>query len=508
MASTDTSINKAAIFACMLVLSTTAALAQEVELSARDGSLSLRGRLVEFVDQKYTIDTSIGRVTVDSNKVLCSGETCPAINSPTSELRIVGLDDMAGRIMQEFLPPYASSINAQINDATDGGFVLTNTEGEEIAVVSLSDALSSRQAAIALSSKPLLPEEVLELNPEQEVGQSDNSSQVIGLNAITIITAKGNPVSAISASDIAKVFSGEYSNWSELGGSDAPITLYGPQPDSELAKSFKTRIFNAPDNVESQLSEDIFFFENIAQRVASNPNGIGYTYFSNSEPAKILNIQGVCGIATPANSFTIKAEEYPLTQRFYAYRLAQANVEHADTLLRFMQSDEGQDIISANGLVDQRDTSNSIHSQGLRFVSAIAANATTAENELLKEMVTQINGSKRLSTTFRFETGSDQMDPRAQADIVRLVEKLRLPESDGNQVHLIGFTDSVGDFDLNQEVSLRRANQVRDALIEIDAALAERVSILPAGFGEIAPVACNETAQGRSINRRVEVWMN
>lgn len=512
MVSTFTTIYKAAIkaaiFACTLVLSTNAALAQEVELSARDGSLNLRGQLVEFVDQKYTIDTSIGRVTVDSNKVLCNGETCPAINSPTSELNIVGLGDIAGKIMPEFLPPYADSIDAQINDATDGGFVLTNVEGEEIAVVSLSDALSSRQAAIALTSKPLLAEEIQELNPEQQSGQSVDSSQVIGLNAITIITAKGNPVSAISAGDIARVFSGEYSNWSELGGPDAPITLYGPQPDSELAKSFKSQVFNALDTGESQLSDDIFFFDNIAERVASNPNGIGYTYFSNSEPAKALDIQGVCGIATPANSFTIKAEEYPLTQRIYAYRLAQNNVEHADTLLRFMQSDEGQNIISANGLVNQRDTSNSISSQGLRFISAIAANATNAESELLKEMVLQINGSKRLSTTFRFETGSDQMDQRAQADIIRLAEKLQLPESDGNRVHLIGFTDSVGDFGLNQEVSLRRANQVRDALIEIDTALADRISIQPAGFGEIAPVACNETAQGRSINRRVEVWMN
>lgn len=508
MASTVTFINKAAIFACTLVLSSTAALAQDVELSARDGSLNLRGQLVEFVDQKYTIDTSIGRVTVDSNRVLCSGETCPTVNSPTSELIIVGLGDIAGKIMPEFLLPYAGSIDAQMNDATDGGFVFTNVEGEEIAVVSLSDTLSSRQAAIALTSKPLLPEEVLELNPDRQSGQSVDSSQVIGLNAITIITAKGNPVSAISSGDIARVFSGEYSNWSELGGLDAPITLYGPQPDSELAKSFKSQVFNALDNEESRISDDIFFFDNIAERVASNPNGIGYTYFSNSEPAKALDIQGVCGIATPANSFTIKAEEYPLTQRFYAYRLAQDNVEHADTLLRFMQSDEGQNIVSANGLINQRDTSNSIHSQGLRFISAIEANTTNAESELLKEMVSQINGSKRLSTTFRFETGSDQMDQRAQADVIRLVEKLRLPESDGNRVHLIGFTDSVGDFDLNQEVSLRRANQVRDALIKIDTALADRVSILSAGFGEIAPVACNETAQGRSINRRVEVWMD
>ena len=526
MASTVTSKNKIITFTWALALSSTAAIAQDVELSARDGSLSLRGQLIEFVDQKYTIETSIGRMAVDSNKVRCRGEACPVIDLPISEFSIVGLGMRASKIMQELLPAYAQSIGAQINNTTDEGYVLTNAEDETIATISLSNALLSNslpdllseqaaieQAAIVLSTKPWLPEEALEVNLDQQTDQSvdynpADNSQVMGLNAITIITAKDNPISAISVIDVARVFSGEYRNWSELGGPDAPITLYGPQPDSELAKSFEAQILSTQDDGKSQLSQDIFFFENIAERVATNPNGIGYTYFSTSQPAKALDILGVCGMATPANSFTIKAEEYPLTQRLYAYRLGQANSEHADALVSFMQSDAGQDVISSNSLVNQRDTGNSIKNQGTRFVSAIAANATVAESELLRAMVTQIIGSERLSTTFRFETGSDQMDQRAQADIVRLAEKLQSPGSGSSVVHLIGFTDSVGDFDLNQEVSLRRASQVRDALVEIDAALAKRVSILPAGYGEIAPVACNETAQGRSINRRVEVWMD
>ena len=522
MTSKVSSIGTSIIFACTLALSTTASLAQEVELTARDGSLSVSGQLIEFVEQKYTIDTSVGRMTFDSDKVICSGEACPVTNTPGSEsdtsnsvFSIVGLGMLASEIMPEFLSSYAQSIRARIDDRTDGSFVLTNAEDEEIAIISLFDSststslpnLLSRQAAIALTSTPSLSGEAVELNPEQEDGESTDNGQVIGLNAIAIITANNNPVNAISTSDIARVFSGEYKNWSDLGGNDAPIVLYGPKPDSELAKSFQAQIVNSQDDKSFRSSQDIFFFDNVAERVAANPDGIGYTYLANAQPAKTLDIQGVCGITTPASSFNIKAEEYPLTQRLYAYRLSQINAEHADKLLSFLQSAEGQDVMKSNGLVDQRDTSNPIENQGIRFISAIAANANSAENELLKDMVTQISGNKRLSTTFRFITGSDEMDKRAQGDIGRLAEKLQSPESQGSVVHLVGFTDSVGDFDLNQEVSLRRANQVRDALIEFDTALAERVSILPAGFGEIAPVACNETAKGRSINRRVEVWM-
>ena len=509
-----TSIN-IIIFACTIAFNTTATLAQEVELSTDDGSLNLRGQLIEFVDQKYTIDTSIGRMTVDSNNVLCSGEACPSVNLPTSNFRIVSLDTLTTNIMPDILTAYAQSIDAQMSITDDDSFVFTNGEGEELAIISLSStsssddspSLRSVQPVMALTSGPLRPEEALELiNFEQQTGQSTDTSKVIGLNAITIITAKDNPISAMSTSDIAKVFSGEYKNWSDLGGQDAPIALYGPQPDSELAKTFEIQIFGARDDDKSHLSQDIFYFENIAERVAFNPNGIGYTYFANFQPAQTLDIQEACGMAIPANNFTIKAEEYPLTQRVYTYRLTQTNIEHADRLSDFMQSDTAQEIISSHGLINQRDTSYAIKNQGIRFVNAIAANTNVAGSELLRQMIMQINGSKRLSMTFRFETGSDQMDQRAQTDIVRLAEKLKSPENDGRVVHLMGFTDSAGDFDLNLEVSLRRANQVRDALIGIDTSLAERVSILPAGFGEIAPVACNESDQGRTINQRVEVW--
>ena len=522
MASKISSFGKPFVLACVLAQSTTASLAQEVQLSTNDGSLSVSGQLIEFADQKYTIETSVGTMTFDSGNVLCSGEACPATNAPgsesdapRSEFSIVGLGILASELMPEFLSSYAQSIRAQIDDNSDGNYVLTNAENKEVATISLFDALRStslpnllsRQAAIALTLAPSLSEGAFEFSLEEENGESTDNDQVVGLNAITIITANDNPVNAISTSDIARVFSGEYKNWSDLGGRDAPITLYGPKPDSELANSFETQIINSQDDKSFRSSQDIFFFDNVAERVAANPDGIGYTYLANAQPAKILDIQGVCGISTPANSFNIKAEDYPLTQRLYAYRLAQTSDEYADSIMNFLQSDAGQDVLSSNGLVDQHDTSNSIENQGMRFISAIAANANSEQSELLKDMVTKISGNKRLSTTFRFETGSDQMDQRAQEDIVRLAQKLQSPENEGSVVNLIGFTDSVGNFDLNQEVSLRRANQIRDALIEIDAELAERVSILPAGFGEIAPVACNETAKGRSINRRVEVWM-
>lgn len=67
---------------------------------------------------------------------------------------------------------------------------------------------------------------------------------------------------------------------------------------------------------------------------------------------------------------------------------------------------------------------------------------------------------------------------------------------------IIGHTDSQGDAEYNQKLSLRRAEAVRDYLVETGAK-AEKLSVL--GRGENDPIASNDTPEGQASNRRVEV---
>ena len=74
------------------------------------------------------------------------------------------------------------------------------------------------------------------------------------------------------------------------------------------------------------------------------------------------------------------------------------------------------------------------------------------------------------------------------------------------QVRVVGYTDSRGSMAVNQRLSLRRAQAIRDALtappFNIDA---QRVSV--DGKGEAEPIAGNDTAEGREKNRRVELFV-
>ena len=87
---------------------------------------------------------------------------------------------------------------------------------------------------------------------------------------------------------------------------------------------------------------------------------------------------------------------------------------------------------------------------------------------------------------------------------IRAVEKLSLflLEYPERTVSIEGYTDSIGSEEYNRKLSLRRADAVRQALIERDIS-PRRIAIK--GYGEQYPVASNSTEAGRQRNRRVEV---
>jgi outer membrane protein OmpA-like peptidoglycan-associated protein len=80
-----------------------------------------------------------------------------------------------------------------------------------------------------------------------------------------------------------------------------------------------------------------------------------------------------------------------------------------------------------------------------------------------------------------------------------------LNQNPGRNVLIEGFTDSTGSHAHNQELSERRATAVRAALTEMGVGK-ERVSMK--GYGEGYPVASNDTASNRLLNRRVEIVLS
>jgi len=109
-----------------------------------------------------------------------------------------------------------------------------------------------------------------------------------------------------------------------------------------------------------------------------------------------------------------------------------------------------------------------------------------------------------LAVTFKgdvtFDTNSAEVRPGLYAEIDRVAGVLtQYPDT---FIRVDGHTDSVGSDAYNMDLSVRRANSVKDLLVQRGIAPG-RIEVM--GFGETMPVATNDTEAGRQLNRRVEI---
>ena len=122
-------------------------------------------------------------------------------------------------------------------------------------------------------------------------------------------------------------------------------------------------------------------------------------------------------------------------------------------------------------------------------------------------MLAQMDQYDRLSTTFRFRTGSSRIDERGRLDMERLIAYLE-DAPQGTELTFVGFTDDVGAFEGNRQLAVQRAEAVLEEVRAVAGDRLNNVTMKTLGYGEIAPSACNVSERGRAINRRVEVWVS
>lgn len=99
-----------------------------------------------------------------------------------------------------------------------------------------------------------------------------------------------------------------------------------------------------------------------------------------------------------------------------------------------------------------------------------------------------------------FDFDSAQLNEGGQRSVARIAEIIK--EYPEGQILIEGFTDSVGQEGYNEDLSRRRATAVREAFVS-HGIPAGRIQV--EGYGEAYPVASNDTAEGRQLNRRVEI---
>lgn len=513
----------AAIFAALAIFGgTTAGRAQDVTLSARNGELELGGTLLGFDGEFFRLDTVYGELTVDGSGVTCAGSGCPDPETFVPELRLSGSAVMGRVMMPALLAAFAlrEGYDSELLDAEAAGFthllrdpdtgkpVARLAFGATTADEGFADLLAN-QTDIVLSTREIRPEERKRV---REAGMGDlsalNRSRVLALDAIVPVVSPANGLRRISAQDLASAVSGEISNWSEIGGPDAPIVVHLPDARTGLGQSVENRL-QAPAGLG--VSPGAFRHADsaeVAREVAKDRFALGIASFSESGDARALALSGDCGFVVAANRRNIKTEDYPLTAPMFVYLPARRLPAFGREFLAWLRSPGAQLVIRRAGFVDQTPEEIDIDAQGRRLANAILSAGVEIRLEELQRMVATLVRMRRLTTSFRFEAGSIRLDAQSRSNVVQLSRALAQGKYDARTLLFVGFSDGAGGAEANRDIALRRAEAVRRAVVSAaDTADLQRVTLDVNAFGEALPLACDDSPWGRQANRRVEVWV-
>ena len=196
-------------------------------------------------------------------------------------------------------------------------------------------AVQEGRCDIGLSSRDLKDE-------EKAAGLTGT---VLAYDGIAIIVNPENPVSDLSVETIAKIYTGEISNWSEVGGNDVEIVPIGREAGSGTRDGFES-ITDTEDACKYR--QELTSTGDVITTVAQNPGAIGYASVASvKDTVKAVTVDGVA----PTEA-TIKDGSYVVQRPFVL--VTKTGVELSDAAFKFftyITSTDANEIISAAGVV-------------------------------------------------------------------------------------------------------------------------------------------------------------
>ena len=196
-------------------------------------------------------------------------------------------------------------------------------------------AVQEGRCDIGLSSRALK-------DAEKEAGLTET---VLAYDGIAMIVNPANPVEDLSLEQIADIYTGKITNWSEVGGNDSQIVLIGREAGSGTRGGFE-EIVGVVD--ACQYRQELSSTGDVITTVAQNPDAIGYASLAAvKDTVKALKVAGV----TPTEA-TVKDGTYTIQRPFVlATKTGEKLNDVAQAFFDYATSADASEIITAAGAV-------------------------------------------------------------------------------------------------------------------------------------------------------------
>lgn len=196
-------------------------------------------------------------------------------------------------------------------------------------------AVQEGRCDIGLSSRSLKDD-------EKAMGLTET---ILAYDGIAIIVNPENPVSDLSVEQIADIYTGKITNWSELGGADSDIVLIGREAGSGTRDGFETLTGTEGACLYRQ---ELTSTGDVITTVSTNPNAIGYASLASvKDSVKVLSIGGVM----PSEA-SVKDGSYAVQRPFVLVTKTDAELtEPAQRFFDYITSADANEVISSAGVV-------------------------------------------------------------------------------------------------------------------------------------------------------------
>jgi len=170
----------------------------------------------------------------------------------------------------------------------------------------------------------------------------------VALDGLSVYVNEENPIKELTLDQLEVIFTGKVRNWKDVGGLDAPITVYSRENSSGTYEFFKEHVLKGRDFAAS--AQTMPGTAALLQAVAKDKSGIGYGGAAYGKGARALLIkkdEGSAGIE-PTEENVIKGT-YPIWRYLYVYLNPALDKGEIAAYLNWIRSEEGQKLVKDIG---------------------------------------------------------------------------------------------------------------------------------------------------------------
>lgn len=293
---------------------------------------NMNKKLISLIAGAAIVAAATGCSQTATSSVASTSSTAGTSASEASSAEASATEELSGTLSMNgstSMEKVIKAVNGAFMEKNKGVTVNLNLTGSGTGIQEASEG----KCDIGNSSRKLKDEEAEKLD-----------ATVVGLDGIALVVNPANKLEDITLQDLAKVYSGEITNWKELGGDDKAIVVIGREDGSGTRDGFESIVMG---DKEPKYAQELESTGSVINAVATTDGAIGYASLANvDETVKALKVGGI-----EATEENVKSGAYEVQRPFICATLKGSDNKLVKAYLDFILSEEGQALVLAQGAV-------------------------------------------------------------------------------------------------------------------------------------------------------------